>query len=67
MSTRPTAALNESAAKQIIAEKQRWVPPRRLAAALAVDLANEILARGGWKANTCAPLLRAYQIVKTQG
>lgn len=60
MTTLPKAAMNEAVAAEIaLAEPD----PTRL----AVMLADEILARGGWKPNTCKPLLRAYEIARAKG
>ena len=56
MTGRPVAALTDSVARQIVAEYAGQPE------AIAVALADEILALGRWKPNTCAPLLRAYAI-----
>lgn len=64
MSSRPAHALTESVAADIVRDAQSRSSElgRDTAALIAVQLADEVLARGGWKANTCAPLLRAYQM-----
>jgi CRP-like cAMP-binding protein len=64
MAVRPVAAMTDAVAVQILRDAHReWASsPADVASHLAVQLADEILARGGWKANTCRPLLRAYEL-----
>jgi hypothetical protein len=56
MTGRPVAALTESVARQIVREHNGNRDR------IAVALAEEVIARGGWKANTCKPLLRAFEL-----
>jgi hypothetical protein len=56
MTGRPVAALTESVARQIVREHNGN------RALIAVALVEEVIARGGWKANTCKPLLRAFEL-----
>lgn len=60
MSTRPVAAMNEVVARQIVRDS------RSDPVAIAVALADEVLDRGRWAANTCKPLIRAYEIARNQ-
>lgn len=60
MSVRPANALNEAVARQIVRDH------RGDAGAIAVALAREITDRGGWKANTCKPLHRAFELASGQ-
>lgn len=60
MATRPTSALTLSVAHQILAEAHRQAAEGDAATYIALQLADELRERGGWKANTCQPLLLAY-------
>ena len=60
MSGRPSGALSETVARQIVQEY------RGDTGAIAVALAREITDRGGWKANTCKPLHRAFGLASGQ-
>jgi hypothetical protein len=60
MTTRPTTAMNESVAQQIVADMDGD------AVSIALALAAEISQRGGWKANSCRPLLRAFEIARSR-
>lgn len=70
MSTRPVSAMTESVARQILSDARKQIKINEsetwpsLAVYLAVELADEILARNGWKVNSCKPLLRAYEMAR---
>ncbi|MBN9618116.1 MAG: hypothetical protein J0H43_00015 [Actinobacteria bacterium] len=58
MTGRPVAALTDSVARQILAHHAGRPET------IAIELADELLALGRWKSNTCAPLLRAYELAR---
>lgn len=60
MSTRPVAAMREAVARQIV--REHTGDPR----AIAVALADEVLAAQPPRSRTCAPLIRAYEIARNQ-
>jgi hypothetical protein len=58
MTALPVAALTDSVARQIAADHAGQPE------AIAVELADELLALGRWTSTTCAPLLRAYELAR---
>lgn len=64
MTTRPVKALTRSVAHQILADAHRQAADGEAAGYIALQLAEELRDRGGWKANTCQPLLLAYILAR---
>ena len=67
MSTRPTKTLTLAVARQILADAKRSAADGDAATYIALQLAEELRDRGGWKANTCQPLLLAYVMAASEG